>query len=95
MELTEMGLYLFFTCVFATLLHHPVSPIRHLLPNDIVRRACFGNFGWGNDCRHSSDAVGQTIGRAFQSRDDVHVLLAGQVRLWDAVFYGVAQFARV
>jgi aquaporin Z len=29
MELAQMGLYLFFTCVFATLLQHPASPIRH------------------------------------------------------------------
>lgn len=42
MELAEMGLYLFFACVFATLLQHPCSQIRHLLPSGIVRRACFG-----------------------------------------------------
>src|SRR5262245_54713301 len=42
MEFTEVGVYLFFTCALATLLQHPVSPIRHLLANDLVRRACFG-----------------------------------------------------
>ena len=42
MELMETGLYLFCTCIFATLLQHPASPIRHLLPNSIVRRGAFG-----------------------------------------------------
>jgi len=37
MEFTEVGLYLFFPCVFATLFQHPVSPIRDLVPNGTVR----------------------------------------------------------
>jgi len=43
MELTEMGLYLFLTCLFATLVQHPASPIRHLLPNRILRQGTAGD----------------------------------------------------
>jgi hypothetical protein len=94
MELTEMGLYLFFTCIFATLLQHPASPIRHLLPNAIVRRACFGiSIGativaivltpWGKQSGgHLNPAMTFTFYRL------------GKVEFWDAIFYGVAQFRR-
>ena len=92
MELSEMGLYLLLTCVFATLLQHPASPIRHLLPNNLVRRACFGiSVGltiaaivltpWGKQSGgHLNPAVTFTFYRL------------GKVEFWDAIFYGVAQF---
>ena len=93
MEVTEMGLYLFFTCIFATLLQHPTSPIRRLLPNGIVRRAFFGiSIGatifaivltpWGKQSGgHLNPAITLTFYRL------------GNVEFWDAIFYGVVQFA--
>ena len=93
MELAAMGLYLFFTCLFATLLQHPASPLRHLLTNNIVRRACFGiSVGatlvaivltpWGKQSGgHLNPAVTFTFFRL------------GKVQFWDAIFYGIAQFA--
>jgi len=93
MELIEMGLYLFFTCIFATLIQHPASPIRHVLPGSTVRRACFGiSIGvtiaaialspWGKQSGgHLNPAITFTFYRL------------GTVDFWDAVFYGVAQFA--
>ena len=93
MEFTEMGVYLFFTCLFATLLQHPASPIRHLLPNDNIRRAFFGiSVGativvivltpWGKQSGgHLNPAMTFTFYRL------------GKLEFWDAVFYGVAQFA--
>jgi len=93
MEFAEMGLYLFFTCMLATLVQHPLSPIRHLLPNDTVRRACFGiSVGatlaaiiltpWGKQSGgHINPAITFTFYRL------------GKVELRDAIFYGAAQFA--
>ena len=93
MELTGMGLYLFFTCLFATLLQHPASPIPHLLPNSMIRRAAFGiSVGvtivaivltpWGKQSGgHLNPAITFTFFRL------------GKVEFWDAIFYGVAQFA--
>jgi aquaporin Z len=93
MEFGEMILYLFFTCMFATLLQHPVSPLRHLIQNDIVRRACFGlSVGativaivltpWG---KQSGGHLNPAITFTFFRLD--------KVEFWDAFFYGVAQFA--
>src|SRR5215472_15318501 len=42
MEAGEMTIYMFFTCVFATLLQHPASPLRHLISSDLSRRALMG-----------------------------------------------------
>src|SRR5260370_17769958 len=42
MEVAEMGLYMFVTCFFATLFQHPASPIRHIIPSGILRRAFMG-----------------------------------------------------
>src|SRR5262252_5128476 len=92
MELTEMGLYLFVTCMFATLFQHPASPVRHLLTNTIVRRAGFGiSIGativaivltpWGKQSGgHLNPAMTFTFYRL------------GKIEFWDAIFYGVAHF---
>ena len=42
MEAGELGLYMFLVCMFTTLLQHPTSPVRHLVPTAIVRRAIMG-----------------------------------------------------
>jgi aquaporin Z len=42
MEAGEMTIYMFFTCVFATLLQHPASPLRQLIASDLSRRALMG-----------------------------------------------------
>src|SRR5262249_42542707 len=92
MEFAAMGLYLLFTCMFATLFQHPVSPIRHLIPNDIVRRASFGiSVGativvivltpWG---KHSGSHLNPAMTLTFYR--------LGKMEFWDGIFYGVAQF---
>jgi aquaporin Z len=92
MEFTEMGVYLFFTCLFATLLQHPGSPIRRLLPNEIVRRAWFGiSVGativvvvltpWG---KQSGGHINPAMTITFYRLD--------KMDFWDAIFYGLAQF---
>jgi aquaporin Z len=93
MEFVEMGVYLFSTCTFATLLQHPASPLRQYLANGLVRRACFGlSIGatiaalvltpWG---KQSGGHLNPAITFAFYR--------LGKVQFWDAIFYGVAQFA--
>ena len=93
MELTEMGLCLFFTCVFATLFQHPVSPIRHLLPNYIVRRACFGISVGATIVAIVLTPWGKQSGGHFNPAMTFAFYWLGKVKLWDAIFYGVAQFA--
>jgi aquaporin Z len=93
MEFVEMGVYLFSTCAFATLFQHPASPLRQYLASAMVRRAFFGlSIGatiaalvltpWG---KQSGGHLNPAITFAFYR--------LGKVQFWDAIFYGVAQFA--
>jgi aquaporin Z len=93
MELIEMGLYLFFTCIFATLLQHPASPIRHLLPNSIVRRAAFGISVGASIVAIILTPWGKQSGGHLNPAMTFTFYRLGKVEFWDAIFYGVAQFA--
>src|SRR4029453_660698 len=93
MEFCEMGLYLFFTCVFATLLQHPASPMRHLLANDIVRRACLGILIGVTMAAIVLTPWGKRSGGHLNPAMSLTFYRLGKMELWDAVFYGVAQFA--
>jgi len=93
MELLEMGLYLFVTCVFATLLQHPASPIRHLLPNNLVRRACFGISVGATIVRIALTPWGKQSGGHLNPAMTFTFYRLGKVEFWDAIFYAVAQFA--
>jgi aquaporin Z len=93
METGEMIVYLLLTCVFAALLQHPASPVRHFVPNNILRRALMGL------------AIGTTIMTIIlspwgkQSGGHINPAMTfafyrlGKIAPWDAIFYGVAQFA--
>ncbi|HKW35980.1 MAG TPA: aquaporin [Candidatus Acidoferrum sp.] len=92
MELTEMGLYLF-TCIFATLFQHPASPIRHLLPNSIVRRAALGISVGATIVAIVLTPWGKQSGGHLNPAMTFTFYRLGRVEFWDAIFYGVAQFA--
>jgi aquaporin Z len=93
MELAEMGLYLLSTCIFATLLQHPASPIRHLLPNGIVRRACFGISVGTTIVAIVLTPWGKRSGGHLNPAMTFTFYRLGKVEFWDAIFYGVTQFA--
>lgn len=93
MELAQMASYLFFTCVFATLFQHPDSPICHLVPNDTVRRACFGTFVGATIVAIVLTPWGKQSGGHFNPAMTFTFYRLGKMEFWDAIFYGVVQFA--
>jgi aquaporin Z len=93
MEFMEMGFYLFLTCVFATLFQHPASPVRHLIPNDAVRRACFGISIGATIVAIVSTPWGRQSGGHLNPAMTFEFYRLGKVKLCDAIFYGIAQFA--
>ena len=93
MEFAGMGLYLLFTCIFATLLQHPGSPIRHLLPNSMVRRAFFGISVAATIVAIVLTPWGKRTGGHLNPAMTFAFYRLGKVKFWDAIFYGVAQFA--
>jgi hypothetical protein len=42
MEAGELAIYMFSTCLFATLLLHPASPVRHAIHADLSRHLLMG-----------------------------------------------------
>jgi len=92
MEVAEMGLYLFLTCLFATLLQHPASPIRDLIPSGILRRAILGAAVGTTVFAIAMSPWGQQSGGHFNPAITLTFYRLRKIRFWDALFYGAAQF---
>src|SRR5262249_19903863 len=92
MEAGELAIYMFSTCLFATLLQHPASPIRHAIVADVPRRSLMGV------------AIGMTViamimspwwqrsGGHFNPALTLAFYRLGKLKPWDALFYPMAQF---
>ena len=93
MEAGELGLYMFVTCAFATLLQHPASPVRHFITSSLVRRALYG-LGIGSTVIGIiMTPWGQQSGGHFNPAITFTFYRLGKVKLWDALFYAAAQFS--
>jgi aquaporin Z len=92
MEAAEMGLYLFVTCFFATLLQHPASPIRHLIPSEILRRAIMGAAVGATVFAIVMTPWGKQSGGHFNPAITLTFYRLRKVDFWDALFYSAAQF---
>jgi aquaporin Z len=93
MEGGEMSLYLLFTCVFATLLQHPASPIRHLVVSSLSRRALMGLAVGTTVIAIIMTPWGKQSGGHFNPAMTFAFYRLGKVAHWDALFYAIAQFA--
>jgi aquaporin Z len=93
MELTETGLYLLFTCVFATFFQYPGLPVGRLLPNAMVRRAGLGVCVGATIAGMILTPWGKQSGGHMNPAMTVAFYRLGKVEFWDALFYGAAQFA--
>jgi len=92
MEAAGLGLFMLSAATFATLLEHPLSPVRQALPDAIMRRLLMG-------LAMGSTAVA-LIYSAFGARSGAHLNPAttltfyrlGRVHAADAAGYVIAQF---
>jgi len=93
MEAIGLGVFMFFVCIFATLLQHPSSPVRHVFVNPFLRRVFMG-FAVGTTLAGIiTTPWGKQSGGHFNPAITLTFYRLGKVRLWDALFYIVAQFA--
>jgi len=93
MEGAEMSLYMFFTCVFATLMQHPASPVRHLVVSSVVRRALMGVAVGATVIAIVMSPWGKQSGGHFNPAMTLSFYWLGKVADWDALFYAAAQFS--
>jgi aquaporin Z len=92
MEGGELALYMFLTCVFATLLRDPASPIRQLISSPILRRAIMGVAIGTTVVTIVTTPWGKQSGGHFNPAMTAAFYRLGKVAFWDAVFYAIAQF---
>ena len=92
MEAGELGLYMFFVCMFTTLLQHPTSPVRHLVPTAIVRRAIMGLLVGSTVVAIILTPWGKQSGGHFNPAIALTFYRLGKVEFWDTLFYVTAQF---
>ena len=92
METGEMSLYLFCTCLFATLAQHPGSPVRHFVASGIGRRALLGLAIGATVVALIMSPWGKQSGGHINPAMTFTYYRLGKVAPWDALFYGLAQF---
>ena len=93
MEFWEMTLYLFFTCLFAALLQHPTSPVRHFVVSGIARQALMGLAVGATIMTIIISPWGKQSGGHINPAMTFAFYRLGKIAPWDALFYGVAQFS--
>jgi aquaporin Z len=93
MEATELALYMFFVCAFATLLQHPSSPVRHYVGTGLLRRALLGLAMGATVVGIISTPWGKRSGGHFNPAVTLGFYRLGKLSAWDALFYIVAQFS--
>jgi aquaporin Z len=92
MEAAGLGLFLFSTCVSATLIRHPASPVRHLILSGLLRRALMGCIVGAALIALILSPWGKQSGAHFNPVVTFTFYRLGKVESWDAVFYAIAQF---
>ena len=92
MEAGELGLYILFVCLFATLFQHPASSVRHLISGSLARRALYGLAVGCTVVGIVMTPWGKQSGGHFNPAITFTFYRLGKVELWDALFYAVAQF---
>jgi fucose permease len=93
MESAEVGLYLFLTCVFASLLLFPASPVRHFIGSTLELRALMGLAVGAAVVAIVMTPWGKQSGGHFNPALTLAFYRLGKMRLPDAFFYVVAQFS--
>jgi aquaporin Z len=92
MEAAGLALYMFSVCIFATLLQHPASPVRHTITNPVLRRALMGLAVGTTLAAIIMTPWGKQSGGHFNPAITFTFYRLGKVKFWDALFYGAAQF---
>jgi aquaporin Z len=92
MEASELGLYMLSVCVFATLLQHPASPVRHFIVSAAFRRALYGLAMGATVVAIILSPWGQQSGGHFNPAITFAFYRLGKVDLWDVLFYAAGHF---
>jgi aquaporin Z len=93
MEVAEVALYLFLTCIFASLLLYPASPVRHFVGSTLGLRALMGLAVGATVVGIVMSPWGKQSGGHFNPALTLAFYRLGKMSLPDALFYLAAQFS--
>src|SRR5690242_4051467 len=88
-----LGLFMISACVSVTVLEHPASPLRHLLANDLVRRALVGLAMGVTALLLIYSPWGRRSGALMNPAMTLAFVRLGKLEAKEALGYVVAQFA--
>ncbi len=92
MEAAGLGIFMISACGFGALLEHPASPVRHALPDPFVRRILMGMAMGLTAIGIIYSPWGKQSGAHINPSVTLTFLRLGRVKVFDAIFYVVAQF---
>jgi aquaporin Z len=92
MEAAELGLFMVSACSFTVLLEHPVSPVRQMLPNPLLRMALVGIAMGLTLLGLIHTPWGKRSGAHMNPATTLMFFRLGKVENWDALFYMLFQF---
>jgi aquaporin Z len=93
MEAAGLGLFMLSAATFATLLEHPMSPVRQALPDAFVRRLLMGLAMGSTAVALIYSAIGARSGAHLNPATTLTFYRLGRVHPADAAGYVIAQFA--
>jgi aquaporin Z len=93
MESAELGFFMVSACFFTTLLEYPASPVRHMLPNALLRQALSGLAMALTLLLLIHSTWGKRSGAHMNPAMTLMFLRLGKVESWDGLFYVLFQFA--
>ena len=92
-EAACLGTFMVSACAFSLLLGYPNSPLQPLLPSGISRRWIAGMAMGLTAITLTYSPIGRRSGAHMNPVVTLTFFRLGKVRGWDALFYGIAQFA--
>jgi aquaporin Z len=92
MEAAGLGIFMISACLFAALLEHPASPVRHAIPNPLMRRMLMGLAMGLTAVAIIYSPWGKQSGAHLNPAVTLTFLRLGKVHKWDGLFYVLAQF---
>jgi len=92
-EAAALGFFMISACTFGVLLEHPSSPLHQAISNPLLRRLVMGLAMGLTAVTIIYSPWGKQSGAHMNPSITLTFYLLGKIERWDALFYGLAQFA--
>jgi aquaporin Z len=93
MEAAALGSFMISACAFGVLLENSGSPLHQAIPDSLLRRVLMGLAMGLTAVTIIHSPWGKQSGAHMNPALTLSFYLLGKIQRWDAVFYGLAQFA--